>query len=184
MKPYTLSLPATSLIATALNRVDYEDTFGIRTNARVSVEQLPPLFFKLFPKWFTGLMYLREAIAGLIGLKTGKGIDVRAQLRDFTGTVGESIALFHVMGRSEEEILTGENDSHLDFRLSFFARPLAEGTELILATTVQYNGWLGKAYFLPVGPIHRLIVPIILKRMARYLERYEATAAYPQTNNL
>ncbi|PHN05607.1 DUF2867 domain-containing protein [Flavilitoribacter nigricans] len=171
MKAYTQPIPEGSLIETALERIDYQDSFGIQTSAQVDVVQLPPLFFKLFPTWFMGLMYLREAIAGLIGLKTGRGIDVRAQLRDFTGTIGESIALFQVMGRSEEEILTGENDRHLDFRLSFFARPCEHGTELILSTSVQYNGWLGRAYFLPVKPVHRLIVPIILKRMARYLER-------------
>lgn len=180
MKPYPLTLPKGSLIETDLNRIDYHDSFGIRTAVVVSVDQLPPLFFKVFPRWFRGLMYLREAIAGLIGLKTGEGIDVRQQLKSFSGEVGESIALFHVLGRSEEEILTGENDRHLDFRLSFFARPLEKGTELVLTTTVQYNAWLGKAYFLPVRPIHRLIVPIILKRMARYLEQAGTYTSYPQ----
>lgn len=179
MKPYSRSIPAPSLIVQSLGRTDYQDTFGIKTSTQVSVEKLPPLFFKLFPSWFTGLMYLREAMAGVIGLKTGKGIDVKQQLKDFRGEIGESIALFHVLGRSEEEILTGENDSHLDFRLSFFARPEEKGTELILTTTVQFNGWLGKAYFMPVRPIHRLIVPLILKRMASYLERSNSLSTYP-----
>lgn len=180
MKVYSLPLPPESLIADALDRVDYADTYGIRTNAVVKPETLPPLFFQVFPKWFTGLMYLREALAGIIGLKTAKGIDVRQQLLDFTGKEGESIALFHVMGRSEEEILTGENDRHLDFRLSFMARPRPDGTELILATTVQFNGWLGRAYFLPVRPIHRLIVPLLLKRMVRRLERTTSFSSSPQ----
>jgi hypothetical protein len=182
MKAYSLSLPKGSLIESALDRVDYHDTFGIKTSARVSVEQLPPIFFKVFPRWFSGLMHLREALAGLIGLKTGKGIDISRQLETFSGSVGESIALFHILGRSEEEILSGENDRHLDFRLSFFARPQLRGTELVLATTVSFNGWLGRAYFLPVRPIHRLIVPIILKRIARHLEQSDLSSAHPQTS--
>ena len=112
---------------------------------------------------------MRDAIAKLIGLKTAAGIDVEKQLRDFTGQVGDSIALFHVKGRSETEILSGESDRHLDFCLSFFAIPKGTGTQLSLATTVQFNGWLGKVYFVPVGPIHRFIVPVILKRMAKDL---------------
>jgi hypothetical protein len=166
MNPYPVKLPQPSLICSALDHIDYEDTFAVKVPGLVAAEQMPPLFFKVFPKWFTGLMYLREAIAGLIGLKTGKGIDVKRQLREFKGEIGESIALFHVMDRNDEEILTGENDRHLDFRLSFFARPVGEETELLLATTVRYNALLGKLYFLPVRPIHRIIVPIILKRMA------------------
>lgn len=179
MNPYPLSLPENSLIANALERIDYDDAFALKVPGRIDVSQLPPLFFKVFPKWFMGLMYLREALAGLIGLKTGKGIDVKKQLREFSGSVGESIALFHVMGRSEEEILTGENDSHLDFRLSFFARPGGSETEVILATTVQFNALIGKLYFLPVRPIHRLIVPIILRRMAKVLGQTSSLSTAP-----
>lgn len=170
MKPYMIPIPEESLIKTALDKTDYYDVFAIKVDNKVPVEVLPPLFFKVFPSWFMGLMYLREAIAGLIGLKTGKGIDVKKQLQEFSGQVGESIALFHVLDRSQEEILMGENDSHLDFRLSFFARPVGEGTELVMATTVQFNALLGKIYFVPVRPIHKMIVPVILKRMAKRLE--------------
>ncbi|MCB0633270.1 MAG: DUF2867 domain-containing protein [Saprospiraceae bacterium] len=177
MNPYPVRLPQQSVIISALDRIDYEDAFAVKVPGPVAVEELPPLFFKVFPKWFGVLMYLREAIAGLIGLKTGKGVDVKKQMREFTGEVGESIALFHVLGRSKEEIMTGENDRHLDFRLSFFARPAGEQSELTLATTVQYNALLGKLYFLPVRPVHRFIVPVILKRIARALGQAQQASA-------
>ena len=178
MKAYLIEIPSESLINSAMERIDYQDAFAIDVPLASDAlpEKMPILFFKVFPSWFRGLMYLREFIARRIGLKTAHGMDVEQHLNNFTGEVGEAIALFKVMGKNETELLMGENDKHLDFRLSFFAIPKGQSTHMILATTVQFNGWLGKLYFLPVGPIHRLIVPIVLKRMARRFLKEGETA--------
>lgn len=173
MTTYTIPLFPNSLIFKAI-RVDYEDVFAIDIPSEkvIKPEDLVPLFFDVFPNWFKALMFLRETIAKLIGLKTAHGIDIKQQLANFKGEKGESIALFHVFDRSEHEILTGETDKHLDFRLSFFSKPKAENTyQVSLATTVQYNGRLGKLYFFFVKPFHRLIVPVVLKRIAKRLEK-------------
>ncbi|HFA49759.1 MAG TPA: DUF2867 domain-containing protein [Bacteroidetes bacterium] len=167
MKIYQLPLPQNSIIEKALPRIDYFDVYAMETGRPVPVEQLPKLFFESFPTWFMALMGLRETVAGWIGLKTAKGMDLRSQFKNFKGEVGDSIAIFNVMGRSEQEIMTGENDKHLDFRLSYFSRPKGTKTEILMATTVQFNNWLGRAYFFPVKPIHRLVMPIILRRMER-----------------
>ena len=156
-------IPSDSLIETALNRTDYWDSFSVEVPIPSDeiLEQMPISFFKVTPNWFRYLMYFRERIAKMIGLKTGEGANVEQQLKEFKGEVGQSISLFHVLGRTEEEIMVGESDSHLDFRLSYFAIPKSEMvTELHLSTTVEFNNWLGRLYFLPVGPIHRIIVPI------------------------
>ena len=167
------------MIESSLSRNDYWDSFAVEIPlpADKLIEQLPILFFKVIPSWFQYLMYLRESIAKMIGLKTGIGVDVAQQIKDFRGEVGQSIALFHVLGRNETEIIMGENDKHLDFRLAFFAIPSSEiTTELHLSTTVQFNNWLGKLYFIPVGPIHRIIVPIILKRIAKELIQWKKSS--------
>ncbi len=170
MKPYILELPKESLIERSLERNDYIDVFGIDIPSKQPIlpKEIVPLFFKSFPSWFMGLMMLREGIAKMIGLKTADGTDVEKELKEFKGEVGESIALFHVLDCSKHEILSGETDKHLDFRLSFFSIPKSANiSQVILATTVQYNGWLGKVYFFFVKPFHRLIVPILLKRIAK-----------------
>ncbi|MEM1321815.1 MAG: DUF2867 domain-containing protein [Bacteroidota bacterium] len=170
---YISQIPPNSMIASALDRIDYQDAFAIQLKQiqQLPPAKLPPLFFRALPKWFGVLIFIRERIASWLGLKTAAGIDIGRQLKDFTGEPGQSIALFHILGNSENEILSGEDDQHLDFRLSFFSTPQAEGTEIMLATTVQMNNWIGKLYFLPVGVVHRLIVPLILKRMARLVEQ-------------
>lgn len=178
MKTYSISLPTESIIASALPRIDYMDAFALRVPAATAppLEKLPVLFFYAMPTWFGWLMGLREMIAGWIGLKTAKGINVAEQLQNFTGKPGESVALFQVMAADKVEIMTGENDSHLDFRLSFFAIPKGDEVEIILATTVKKHNLVGKLYFLPVQPIHRLIVPIVLKRMIKKWQSGELSA--------
>lgn len=172
MQVYTVDIPASSLIHKSLSPIEYEDAFALKAELKepISIAELPIVFFDVMPKWFGVLMGIREMIAGWIGLKTAKGIDVQKQRDTFTGKVGESIALFHVHESNESEIVMGENDKHLDFRLSFFKQEIGKETEIILATTVKFKGWLGHLYFFPVKPFHRLIVPIILKRMVKKLK--------------
>ena len=185
MKVFQKPLPSNSLIISSLSRNDYVDVFAVRlkTMEPIPIEKIPIIFFHAMPKWFGVLMKIRETIARWIGLKTAHGVNIEKQLGNFTGQVGQSIGLFHVIGRTANEILAGEDDSHLNFRISYLAdqpdclgREGAEkekngyNNEITIATTVQFNNWVGRIYFLPVKPIHRLIVPIILKRMARIIQ--------------
>lgn len=171
MKPYRTRMPEHSIIGRS-RRNDYQDAYGIHlpVGQPVLVEKLPVLFFESFPFWAKVLLIIRETIAGLVGLKTARRSQVEKEMKEFTGKVGESIALFHVKDRSENEIVTGENDKHLDFLLSFFVNKKDDFTEIILTTTVKFNGWMGKVYFLPVKPVHKILLPVMLKRMAKRLE--------------
>ena len=171
MKPFVTNIPTGSLIENALDRVDYLDAFAIRLPEiyAVPIHQVVRQFFYALPNWVRLLLGFRELLAGLVGLKTSRGMDVAKQLREFKGEVGESIALFHVLGRKDNEILTGEDDSHLDFRLSFFGERIGDHFEVTLATTVRVNGWLGKVYWFFVRPFHRYLVPLMLKLIARRL---------------
>ena len=173
MQAYSIRLPKESLIFQDLPKIDYQDAYAIRTSAKYAVppEYLVKLFFNSIPFWAKILLGIREVLAKLIGLKTAHGIDVKQQIEEYRGEPGQSIALFHTLRRSDTEILTGENDSHLDFRLSFIGYRQQETFEIILATTVQMNSWIGRLYFLPVKPIHQVLVKSLLKRMTKRLEK-------------
>ena len=76
--------------------------------------------------------------------------------------------------KTENEVILGEDDKHLNFRVSLILNPKGKKTEnkaLIVSTTVEFNNWFGRLYFLPVRPFHKLIVPTILKGMIRDLEK-------------
>ncbi len=42
--------------------------------------------------------------------------------------------------------------------------------KLTISTTAKFNNWFGKLYLLPVKPFHKLIVPIMLRRMIKKIE--------------
>ncbi|MEL6672967.1 MAG: DUF2867 domain-containing protein [Bacteroidota bacterium] len=171
MTVFRIPTPTHTLVYPSLQPIHYDDTFAVRLPAGTDVQlrKLPVLFFYSFPRWLGVLFGIREVIARLAGLKTAQGIDVAQQLQEFKGEVGESVALFHVMEVNEEEIVTGESDSHLDFRLAFRKIPVAHQTEIQLITTVHFHNRMGRLYFWVVKPFHKLIVKSVMRRMARRL---------------
>jgi hypothetical protein len=75
-----------------------------------------------------------------------------------------------VVARDEQEILLDEDDCHLDFRLSLRLEPMGPRHRLTVSTAVHFHGRAGRLYFLPVGPLHRVIVPAMMRRMTRHVE--------------
>ena len=158
-----------SLISSSLDRIDYNDMFSISLPTKTNVDHviLVKTFFSSFPFNFNFLLIVRDFVAKMFGLKMGNRKGKEIQLERFTGNIGERIALFVVLEKDEKEMVTGENDKHLDFRLSYIINTLEEEIVISLATVIKFNGILGRLYFLPVGPIHRLYMPLIMKRMRK-----------------
>ena len=162
-------MPRPSLIEVALPRTDYADNYyaEFATSRDLAPVDAARAFFRSFPFWVIVLLRIRNAVAARAGLKTGKGSAVEEHLSRFTGARGECVVGFEVFDSSTRELLMGADDRHLDFRLSFFLERNGRGYSISTATTVKFNGWLGRAYFVPVKPFHKVIMPAILKRMIR-----------------
>ena len=164
-------LPNEYLISRSLPRIDYADVFQIvlADGPAVTPRDAMVTFFQSFPRSFVALLLLRERLAALAGLKTAGRRSYAEHLQEldaFRGEVGERIALFEVLDRSDTELMTGADDRHLDFRLSFVALP---GGAVQLATVVKINNALGKVYFGLVRPIHRYYMRHVMRNMARRL---------------
>ena len=173
MRAREISFSPLWLITKEHPSVDFKDAFCIQLPGRIqlSPSELAKLFFECIPRWAKFLLTIREALAKLIGLKTATAMDVEKQIAEFTGEPGQSIALFHVRAASSNEVLTGEDDKHLNFSLSFITKEEKNQTALILATTVRHTSWLGRVYFFFVKPFHRLLVPAMLNRIGKKLNR-------------
>jgi hypothetical protein len=77
---------------------------------------------------------------------------------------GGKLGIFKVYARSDDEVLLGEDDHHLDFRVSLLRVPEQGSDWIVVSTVVRFNNWLGRLYFLPVQFFHRLIVVAMLRR--------------------
>ena len=132
------------------------------------------LFFKSGPKWVEKLFDLRNKLVGIFGLKTpGKSGTPKNIPEHFKCEIGDQLGLFKVFDKSDNEIILGEDDKHLDFRVSLFIKNNLEDKttkSLIISTTVKFNNWFGRLYFLPVRPFHQIIVPVMLKGIIRKIE--------------
>ncbi len=147
------TLTETSLAARALASVDYFDVFSASVGPDVTLEEVARRVFAGRP---LRLMRLRDALVRPFGLKTSpRG---RRPLPHFVP--GERVGLFTLFQRSEQELLLGEDDRHLDFRLCL---RVADG-EASLATAVRFRNNFGRVYFFLVRPFHALVVQGMLRR--------------------
>lgn len=117
------------------------------------------------PGWVGVLMNVRDAIVAVFGLKAARHL---TSLRG--GADGGRIALFKIYSASKTEIVMGEDDKHLDFRISVLCAAEAgtrPGRKLTVSTVVQCRNRLGRAYIRVIDPFHRWVVQASLRRAAR-----------------
>jgi hypothetical protein len=168
-----VELPTGTLVARAFPHVDYADAYRVRLPAGVpnDLDSVARATLGAAPGWVTLLMWLRDRIVSTIGLKTSP----RSAQRDRGQAmlqVGDTLGIFRVFDRSADELLLGEDDRHLDFRLSVLVRNDGSADWAFVSTIVRFNSWLGRAYFLPVRQFHKLIVPAMIRSA---YQRYSST---------
>jgi hypothetical protein len=106
-------------------------------------------------------MQLRNVLVTPLGLKTDtpKPPQTRQPLQ-----IGARAGLFKLYQRTADELLLGEDDKHLNFRVSVLRQHESGYDWLMISTVVHFNNWLGRLYFLPVRPFHQRIVPWMMKQ--------------------
>ncbi|MFM0504123.1 DUF2867 domain-containing protein [Paraburkholderia caffeinilytica] len=163
----SVALPAESGVARLYDAPDLADAYAIRLpdNAIDDPELLARFLFAHQAKWVAKLLGLRDALVTRFGLKTSK--ELRAAI---SPGARDRVDIFRIYTRSAREIILGENDSHLDFRLSVLqqTRDTREGSAryLTLSTVVQCHNGLGRFYIVAIAPFHRLVVRSTLRRAA------------------
>lgn len=139
----------------------------------IEIQQIVKLFFSSGPKWLDTLFALRNSIVKAFGLKVpDKRAEREIQLQNFRCEPGAQLGLFKVIACTENEVVLGEDDKHLDFRVSLLLeKNKLEDIEkdLTISTLVKFHNRMGRLYFIPVKPFHRFIVPAMLKGIMRQL---------------
>lgn len=178
MRIVKTTLPNNSILNASHKEYGYVDSFQGELNDsdnKFNSADIGKAFFSSGPKWVGKLFTLRNKIVSIFGLKTSGDISNREkQLENFNCEPGEKLGLFKVFAKTENEIVIGEDDKHLNFRVSLFLeQKTKESTkkDLTISTLVEFNNWFGHLYFLPVRPFHKLIVPTMLKGIIKELEK-------------
>ena len=168
----TDTLPENSLLKEEDTPHHYIDTFQLlllNTQKTRNVNEMLALFLASGPKWADRLMTLRNKIAAALGLKTSDTRQAVPSLQDIEKCQpGDRLGIFKMLARSPHEVVLGENDKHLDFKVSFLCTPTDQDKHSFSITTlVHFNNVMGRIYFLPVKPFHCRIIRTTLKKMER-----------------
>lgn len=162
-----VAIPARSGVATIFKSVNLADAFAIRlpSSASTDPDVLARFIFSQQPSWVGTLMNMRDAIVVPFGLKTGREL---AKLAD--DAKAHRVGIFKVYSTNEEEVVVGEDDRHLDFRVSVLCSGAAapDGSrELTVTTVVHCHNQLGRTYLRAIAPFHRMVIKASLRRAAQ-----------------
>jgi hypothetical protein len=164
---YEKEIPKESIIKDQdFHVTDYEDSISILipSHPNNTVDNITKAFFTYQPGWVLWLLNLRNIIVKPFGLRTGKTLNP-----DERYETGEPALPFKIIKRSENELVMAEDDKHLNFRTSVLILPSEKPgfVKLYSITIVKYNNLLGKLYFIPVKPFHKLIIKASLKKIKK-----------------
>ncbi len=141
-------LPRQSQLHQRLRPGDFLDCYAIdsRMGPREAAEVITS-----FPAWARFLSQLRNVLVAPLGLRTKTPKDQ------------DCVGIFPVEMESEQEVIAGFDDKHLNFRVSV----LSHGGKVFLATWVHRNNLFGRMYLATIMPFHILIARDALRRVAQ-----------------
>ena len=143
-----------------LSRVDFNDTFSV-TNHGDNLYEISNLIFNHPPKWISMLFCVRNMLVKLVGLKTEMPENYHTQF-----TVGGYIGFFKIFSISDNRLVLGTDDTHLNFRAVILKTDeLTHNVKVI--TLVQYQNSFGKFYMNVIKPFHRVVVKRMVKNAFR-----------------
>jgi Protein of unknown function (DUF2867) len=165
--------PTGSRIAGLFAGADLADAFAIRLppGSNRDIGTLTRFMLGEQAPWIRHLMGLRDALVAGFGIKTSRQLRQESPRQKPIEGASDRIYIFRVYAISEDEMILGEDDKHLDFRLSVLLRSNGAGhqgkTEIVATTVVHCHNLLGRTYLALISPFHRLVVRSILQRAAR-----------------
>ena len=154
-------LPPGSRLRDSLPRIDYLDSF--EAPSRIREQDLVASYAAVLghlPRAFKRLLVLRSrlvkplGIAGVFYADLARSIDIGRSY-----AVGDKIGRWTLFAKYSDELVTGANDRHLDFRVSVYrdARP-----RIVLSTAVMTHNTFGRVYLATILPFHRFGVARLL----------------------
>jgi hypothetical protein len=147
----TVPIPRRTLVEKAFPRFDYADAY--RMPAVGSAPDLARRMLRGRSRLGSGLLRVRDLLVRPFGIRPAHrgGGAVRIE-------PGASAGAFQVLEVTEQEVLFGEDDRHLDYRVSLFA----QDGQATLSTVVRFHGLTGRVYFFLVRPFHRMLARRLL----------------------
>jgi len=161
-----IEVPPSSRISHELHGADFFDAYEMPfAHAGRSALEIHLQVVSRTPAWINLMMATRNRVVSFFGLKNlGHLGGVNNTKLAGAYCVGDRVGIFSLHSVSDDEIILGDSDKHLDVKVSI-CKLVREDREFVAVTTVVHiHNLLGRVYMLFVVPFHRLIVPAVLVR--------------------
>jgi hypothetical protein len=167
--------PSESRLRSLYKTAYFIDAFAVslpeRKSGQYNPDTLARAFFCEQPAWFSVLMWIRDRVMSIFGVKSSTELQAAAETKGI-----DTIAIFPVISRTDNEIILGATDSHLDFQTSILIREdqhitegykdnNVNGKEMVAMTVVHCHGFFGKAYITIIKAFHVMIIKYNLARV-------------------
>ncbi len=116
------------------------------------------IFFAVFghhPAWLKILLIVRNQIASLCGLAAPTVSEIVDPEIKTHYRVGEKIGPWPIYMLSDDELVAGRDNKHLDFRLSILKVTEKGNASVVVSTICTVHNVFGKIYLFFIVPFHR-----------------------------
>ena len=118
------------------------------------------------PLWVERLMSIRNSVVSIFGLKNlGNLSSINSSKRAGEYEIGDRVGIFTIYSISENEVVFSDSDKHLNAKVSLCTNYSLENNSVVVSTVVHVNNLLGRFYMFFVTPVHKIIVPAMLKKL-------------------
>lgn len=163
----SVSVPANATIHDYLPEADFADAYEVIVpTSDVSPEETYHAIMNSMPDWFRNLFKLRNKLVRPFGLTAPTSNELDTMVPKEAYEIGDRIGVFEFYGRTENEVIAGADDRHLDFRLSVFRSHEGKNDRISVTTLVQRHNLAGRVYLRSILPFHELGVRSLLRNAA------------------
>lgn len=159
------AVPDNSVLQPMLATAHFHDAYEAPlTNDDLTATEIFLMASRAVPEWVDLAMTFRNRIVRQLGLKAVGAMGDATQRPANDYKVGDRLGIFNVFGKTDNELLLGIDDRHLDVRVSVMKLQRDDLHRYVVSTVVHVNNLLGHLYMVPVGRIHPLVVKAMMRR--------------------
>lgn len=128
------------------------------------------IFFSIFghhPGWIKYVLVLRNRLAKWCGLSVATDAEIMTPVRRLSYAAGDTIGPWPIFSVTDNELIAGRDNGHLDFRLSVLRELGGTSPSVVVSTICIVHNWSGKVYLFFIVPFHRWGIKYIITRALR-----------------
>jgi hypothetical protein len=161
-----IAFPPESALAARLVDATFHDAFEADLDdAGLTPVEIALRFLRATPDWVEALLGVRNRTVRLFGLRDVGALGAVDGRPAGAYAAGDRLSFFDIVSIDADELVLSADDRHLDVRISFLKRSGGGRPRYAVASWVRTHNALGRAYMIPVGPIHAVIVRQGMRRL-------------------